>query len=162
MGYLGGSSQVAVVVTALRRSAGVSEEAPPAIRPVTARRGRWFWQPPSRRSEAERAYLTSLAETDALLARVWRLAEAFAQMVRQRRADTLAAWIDTVKRERVCPLVCLAHRLEQDFQAVYEAWRLPWSNGPTEGWIHKMKAIKRMMYGRAGPNLLLHRRLCCT
>ncbi|HEY8425789.1 MAG TPA: ISL3 family transposase [Limnochordales bacterium] len=162
MGYLGGRSQVAAVVTALRRSAGGSEEAPPAIRPVTPRQlGRWFWQAPNRRSQAERAYLTSLAETDAHFAKVWLLAEEFAQMARQRRADTLAAWIDTVKRERVRPLMGFAHRLEQDFQAVYEAWRLPWSNGPTEGWIHKLKTIKRMMYGRAGLDLLRHRLLCC-
>ena len=81
-------------------------------------------------------------------------------MVRQRRADTLAAWIDTVKQGRVRPLMASAHRLEQDFQAVYEALPLPWSNGPTEGWIHKLKPIKRMMYGRAGLDLLCPRHSC--
>ena len=54
-----------------------------------------------------------------------------------------------------------AHRLEQDFQAVCAALRLPWSNGPAEGWIHKLKAIKRMMYGRAGLDLLRRRLLGC-
>lgn len=70
--------------------------------PVTPRQlGRWFWQAPHRRAQSERAYLTSLTETNAHFARVWRLAEAFAHMVHQRRARTLAAWFDAVKREKV-------------------------------------------------------------
>ena len=100
-------------------------------------------RPEPGRSEAERAYLTFLAETDAHFARVWHLAEAFTQMVRQRRADTLAAWLDAVKQKKVRPSVIFAHRLEQDFQAVYEALGVPWSNGPMDRWIHKLKAIKR-------------------
>jgi transposase len=30
----------------------------------------------------------------------------------------------------------------------------PWSNGPIEGHINRLKAIKRQMYGRAGFELL--------
>jgi len=30
----------------------------------------------------------------------------------------------------------------------------PWSNGPLEGQINRLKAIKRQMYGRAGFALL--------
>ena len=30
----------------------------------------------------------------------------------------------------------------------------PWSNGPTEGQINKLKTLKRQMYGRAGLDLL--------
>jgi transposase len=31
---------------------------------------------------------------------------------------------------------------------------MPWSNGPIEGHINRLKAIKRQMYGRAGFDLL--------
>lgn len=31
---------------------------------------------------------------------------------------------------------------------------LPWSNGPVEGHINKLKLLKRQMYGRAGIELL--------
>ncbi|MEW6049423.1 MAG: transposase, partial [Bacillota bacterium] len=162
-GIPGGRSRVAEVVTALRRSAGVSKDACPQMRPMTARQlCSLFWKGPARRSEDEVAFLTSLARFDGQYARVWSLAEPFARMVRERRADTLAAWIDAVKQDTVRPLMGFAHRLEQDFPAVYEALRLPWSNGLTEGWIHKLKALKRMMYGRAGLALLRHRLLCGT
>jgi transposase len=35
----------------------------------------------------------------------------------------------------------------------------PWSNGQTEGQINRLKALKRTMYGRAGPELLRARLL---
>jgi transposase len=35
--------------------------------------------------------------------------------------------------------------------------RLPWSNGPTEGHINRLKTLKRQMYGRAGWPLLKRR-----
>ena len=54
-------------------------------------------------------------------------------MVRQRRGETLAAWIDAVKHERVRPLMGFAHRLEQDSQAVYEALRQAGRYAP--GWV---------------------------
>ena len=55
-----------------------------------------------------------------------------------------------------------ARCLEQDFQAVHEALRLQRGHGLTERWIHKLKAVKRMMHGRAGLELLRRRILCGT
>lgn len=33
----------------------------------------------------------------------------------------------------------------------------PWSNGPVEGHVNRLKTIKRMMYGRAGFQVLKNR-----
>jgi len=41
--------------------------------------------------------------------------------------------------------------------AVMNALTLPWSNGPVEGHINKLKLLKRQMYGRAGIELLRRR-----
>ena len=38
--------------------------------------------------------------------------------------------------------------------AVRESLRLPWSQGHVEGQVHRLKLIKRQMYGRAGFDLL--------
>ncbi|EJU10512.1 transposase [Sphingomonas sp. LH128] len=42
----------------------------------------------------------------------------------------------------------------RDLDAVRAAVDLPWSPGPVEGKINKLKLIKRSMYGRAGLDLL--------
>jgi len=44
-------------------------------------------------------------------------------------------------------------RPESPENAVEAALRLPWSNGMVEG-VHRLKLLKRQMYGRAGFDLL--------
>jgi transposase len=46
-----------------------------------------------------------------------------------------------------------ARHLRRDYRAVELAIETPWSNGPVEGQINRLKAIKRQMYGRAGFDL---------
>jgi len=47
-----------------------------------------------------------------------------------------------------------ARTLRSDWEAVKLSISKPWSNGPIEGQINRLKAIKRQMYGRAGFELL--------
>jgi transposase len=51
-------------------------------------------------------------------------------------------------------LTGFASRLERDLDAVNAALKLPWSQGHVEGQVHRLKLIKRQMYGRAGFDLL--------
>lgn len=44
--------------------------------------------------------------------------------------------------------------LVQDYTVVRAALELPWSNGQTEGQVHRLKLLKRQMYGRAKLDLL--------
>jgi transposase len=44
--------------------------------------------------------------------------------------------------------------LDRDRKAVEAALTLHWSNGPVEGQVNRLKAIKRQMYGRANFDLL--------
>src|SRR5262249_16121243 len=47
--------------------------------------------------------------------------------------------------------------LQRDYAAVKAALRLPWSNGPVEGHINRLKLIKRSGYGRMQLDLLRQR-----
>ena len=47
--------------------------------------------------------------------------------------------------------------LRQDKEAVRAAIVEPWSNGPVEGQVNRLKLIKRSMYGRAKFDLLRQR-----
>jgi hypothetical protein len=44
--------------------------------------------------------------------------------------------------------------VQKDKEAVLAGLTLPWSNGPLEGNINRLKLIKRSMYGRAEFDLL--------
>ena len=50
-----------------------------------------------------------------------------------------------------------AVKLLQDTEAVVAAMILPYSQGQTEGWVNKLKLIKRSMYGRGKFDLLMQR-----
>jgi transposase len=82
------------------------------------------------------------------------LANDFARLVRERDADALDPWLN---RARAAALGGFAAGLSQDIDAVRAALSLPWSNGPAEGQVNRLKTIKRNMYGRAKFDLLRSR-----
>lgn len=50
-----------------------------------------------------------------------------------------------------------ARGLKDDLRAIIAGLTLEWSNGVTEGQIHRLKLLKRQSYGRAGVALLRQR-----
>jgi transposase len=55
------------------------------------------------------------------------------------------------------PLQRFAKGLRDDYDAVKAGVTLPWSNGPVEGHIYRLKMLKRQMFGRASLDLLQRR-----
>src|SRR5437660_2413250 len=49
--------------------------------------------------------------------------------------------------------------LHKEESAVQAGLTLAWSNGPTEGFLHRLTLLKRQAYGRAGVALLKQRML---
>jgi transposase len=49
--------------------------------------------------------------------------------------------------------------LRKDLDAVRAGLTQKWSNGPVEGFVHKLKLLKRQGYGRASFELLRARML---
>ena len=75
-------------------------------------------------------------------------------MVKGRDADALAPWLADARGSL---LAGFAASLRRDRRAIEAALATPWSTGPVEGKITKLKLIKRSMYGRAGIELLRQR-----
>lgn len=63
-------------------------------------------------------------------------------------------WAEAAKHS---PLAAFARHLNRDKDAVLAVLRLPWINGMVEGQVHRLKLLKRQMYGRAGFDLLRER-----
>ncbi|HEU5378066.1 MAG TPA: transposase [Ktedonobacteraceae bacterium] len=45
-------------------------------------------------------------------------------------------------------VAAFAQGVRRDFEAVKAAFQFPYSNGPTEGFVNRLKCLKRQMYGR--------------
>ena len=87
------------------------------------------------------------------------LSRAIMAMVRERRGEDLEAWMTEAMDSGTDALTRFARGLQEDVVAVKAGLTLEWSNGVTEGQIHRLKLIKRQGFGRAGFALLRQRDL---
>lgn len=109
--------------------------------------------------EEEQGQLDRLLTVSAEGRTVHALLHAFLTMVRERNHQPLRSWMQEASTSGLAELKSFVAGVERDFDAVKEALRQPWSQGPTEGKVNTLKTIKRVMYGRAGFPLLRRRLL---
>jgi len=83
----------------------------------------------------------------------------FRAILRGGKLATLHRWMEQARKTGIHALVRFVRTLKQDLNAVESAVSTPWSNGPVEGQINRLKILKRQMYGRAGIELLRARLL---
>jgi transposase len=112
---------------------------------------------------SERIFLTQLAEIAPDLAHAGELAGRFTALVRnapdKSSGPALDAWVVSA---RGTALDAFARGIERDRDAVAGALSEPWSTGPVEGQINRLKLLKRSMYGRANYSLLRSRVLAAA
>ncbi len=139
-----------------RPAAGRVPAPPPA--PPSPRQVRWWLlQDPDQRPAERQAYLARLPHDCPALQEASDLAREFGRLLRQRDAAALDAWLDRSASSGLAEFRNCAKGLRQDYAAVAAALREPYSNGPTEGNVTRLKLLKRQMYGRAEPDLLRQR-----
>jgi transposase len=88
-----------------------------------------------------------------------RLAMRFRGMLKSKSVGKLSVWLKDAQQSGLYAMQRFARTLQRDIEAVRNAITEPWSNGQTEGQINRLKALKRTMFGRAGPELLRARLL---
>lgn len=74
----------------------------------------------------------------------------------------LEPWMTKYEEVDIPAFQSFINGIKSDFEAVKNALYYSWNNGLLEGHINKLKTIKRMMYGRAGYDLLKRRILINT
>jgi transposase len=162
-GHAYGASNVMRFVAQLRRDE--AEGQPPrtsrrasATQVPTARHvAGLFLRCPADLKQDQQAYLDQLQGANPTVATAYRLTQSFAAMVRERGGERLDAWLAEAESSDVAPLRRFAQGLRKDLAAVRAGLTEPWSNGPTEGFVHKLKRVKRQAYGRAGFAVLRQR-----
>jgi transposase len=111
----------------------------------------------AKRASDAQTYLDQHGQVDTSVARADALSQAFLALVRERRGEDLEAWMSKATHSGIAALARFARGLQEDLAAVKAGLTLEWSNGVTEGHIHRLKLVKRQGYGRAGFALLRQR-----
>jgi transposase len=168
-GFQGQYGIVALYVRRMRQAQRLapwqrrSDQPLPAVteepgRRLTPRRATWLVLRPSAGStDHERHQLTQLTEPSPELTEAVALAQDFAALVRQRQPIQLEPWLARAAQSTLAPFRRFARGLRADLAAVQAAVTLPWSQGPIEGHINRLKLLKRQMFGRARLDLLARR-----
>ena len=78
-------------------------------------------------------------------------------MIRERHASALEPWLKEALESEVPELRTFATGIKRDQDSIQAALTHEWSQGQTEGQVHRLKLIERQSYGRAGFDLLRHR-----
>jgi transposase len=158
-GFRGGYSAFAGHLKRWRDQAGGRSAAlPPPPKPVSVQQASWqLLQPTETLPPEDQAYVQALQERCPEATLLQKLAHAFGELVRKRQGRKLTSWLEQAEQSGVAELRGFARSLRLDGAAIRAMLRLPWSNGPTEGYINRLKTLKRQMYGRAGWPLLKRR-----
>jgi len=172
-GYTGSSTNVGRFLAPLRASKGtprsfkavepqpetmINPEEVKKKRPPTALQvARWMTFTKEQRLGWQNDFLTRLCQADPLIAQTFDLMQEFATMLRERKGERLDAWIAQVEAQEVAELKSFARGLQKDYDAVKAGLTLEWSNGQVEGQVHRLKLLKRQMYGRGGFEILRKR-----
>ncbi|MEM8642517.1 MAG: ISL3 family transposase [Cyanobacteria bacterium P01_G01_bin.54] len=123
--------------------------------PLTARRATWLvLGHAGEREEDSKQLLTHLKKHCSLFSEAITLAKEFTHMLRERKSEDFDGWLKRAIEGNLPALASFAEGLKEDYEAVKAGLTLPWSNGPVEGQINRLKMLKRQMYGRASMDLL--------
>jgi transposase len=134
----------------LKAKAEAKRRAPRPLAPLFAR-------DPEKLSASDREYLGELWGWNSELERAYELAQGFSRMLRERDPEMLDGWLEEASNSDSPELCGFAEGLRGDYGAVRAAFSERWSNGQVEGQIHRLKLLKRQMYGRANLDLLKRR-----
>jgi transposase len=155
-GFTGTRSLVAQWIHA-HGTASPGTRAPAAPILPHARQLAWFlWRTEDTHTADEQALWRRLQQ-HAELVQMQALVQQGRAMIRQRHAAELDTWLLACRTSRIVELQHFAAVLQRDYAAVQAALTLPWSSGPVEGHIHRLKLIKRSGYGRMQLDLLRQR-----
>ena len=162
-GYTGGRSTMARFVATLRTQGTkyfrktVAPRQPKAKPPSPRQAAMLLARRPEKLKPDEQQQLAKLNECCAGIPILYDLTQGFTAMFRSKKNDALQAWLVEASRAGLPEISRFCDGLLRDAKAVNAAVTLPWSNGQVEGQIHRLKLVKRQMYGRADFDLLLRR-----
>lgn len=131
-----------------RKNRSCREPIPPKPPRISPPQVVWHIMKPS---EPNERYLKELFTLSPEISACAEVAREFFRMVRTCDAAAWPQWRESASHS---PLASFAKHLCRDEAAVCAALEYAWSNGPVEGNVHRLKLIKRSMYGRASFDLL--------
>ena len=117
----------------------------------------WMLARPGELRPEAQTQLDRITQMDDTLAQARELTQGFLDLMRHHSGEGLDSWLKDVRASTVREFLTFARSVERDKPAILAGLTLPYSTGPVEGHINRLKLIKRQAYGRAELSYLQHR-----
>jgi transposase len=130
------------------------------VQPVTLEAPRhlvWLLLRDASSLESKEQRTLGLIRQHPLVDKLYGLAQGFVKLMRERDVEAFDPWIENSMRCAIPDVESFATGLQKDYEAVKTSLVLPYSNGPVEGQINRLKFMKRSMFGRGSFELLRSR-----
>jgi transposase len=157
-GYSGQRSRVKEYVQPWRAKSLTAASKPRRTLPNLKLVALWLMKPPNLRAPSEQLWVEAATTVHPQVAAVEQVAQQFRLAFRERNPEVFKSWLARGMESEIPEVKSFVAGIQRDYEAVLAAVEQPWSNGQVEGQVHRLKLIKRQMYGRGG-FLLLRRRV---
>jgi transposase len=148
-------ASTAAASTHQRASKRASSSQPSPLLTLSASQATWlFFRTEEDLKPEEQEDLRRLRQASPDLEVAYQLVDDFLHMVRERTGERLEQWLKKVEASHLQAFQTFVTGVQKDQDAVLAGLTLPYSNGPLEGPVNRLKLIKRSMYGRAEFDLL--------
>ena len=123
---------------------------PNALLTLSASQATWlFFRKQADLKPEEQEHLRQLRQASPQLEVAYQLVDDFLHMVRERTGAQLDSWLTKVEASHLPAFHTFVTGVQKDKETVLAGLTLPWSTGPLEGHINRLKLLKRSMYGRS-------------
>ncbi len=156
-GYSGQRSRVKEYLQPWRVNSSSASSRPRRKLPNVRLVAFWLTKSPMQRSPDEQRWVEAVTTSNRQIATAEHLSQQFRQLFKDRDPDALASWLAKSIESDIPELKRFVAGIQRDYEAVVAAVRQHWSNGQVEGQVHRLKLLKRQMYGRSGFPLLRRR-----
>ncbi len=117
----------------------------------------WICRHPDNLTDHDTTRLTTILGNCPELRTAAELVRSFAAIMTQRHGHRLGVWLARAEQANLPGINRFVNGVNSDLDAVTAGLSLPFSSGPVEGNVNRIKMLKRQMYGRAGFDLLCKR-----
>lgn len=104
-------------------------------------------------NEQESRLISQLMSLD-WFSTIYNAASEFKELLKSNNPKRLDTWIETYEHTTITRLHRFVYGVKMDIKAIKNCILYPVSNGIVEGFVNKIKEVKRVMFGRAGLELL--------
>ncbi len=119
---------------------------PTPLENFSAQRATWlFVCQPNDLDELQQKELMLIRQASPSAETAYGLAQAFMQMIWEHTGQQLDTWLSSVEASHLPELESFAKGIQHDKAAVCAGLTLPYSNGPVEGHVNRLKLIKRIV-----------------